>query len=237
MQIYHNMKRTLIALLLVAITYVSALAQVGVTIGYTSMDVPKWENVFQEEFGFENQLFVRGSRVGVNYWLRLEKVRLEFFPSIEYANSGTQIGFESSINQVNYEANFFGGFLHTRIYPFDFINDCDCPTFSKQNETFKKGFFIMLSSGMENMKTSITRRIDETEVTNEAAAWQPSFGAGIGFDIGVSDFLTLTPIASAKYTQELSGDHIVTDLVEGYDVSELFQFFIGVNIGLRFSKY
>ncbi|MEM0993900.1 MAG: hypothetical protein AAGI49_12755 [Bacteroidota bacterium] len=229
------MKKALFLWLFISICTL-ATAQIGITAGYTSMEAPDWEFEFQQEFGLNNQLFVSGSRVGINYWLRLKKVRVEFFPSIEYANYGTQIGNDVSTNQTNYDANLFGGFLHTRIYPFDFINDCNCPTFSKQNETFKKGFFLLLSPGVENVQTEVTRRLGSEIRAVARSEWKPALGGGVGFDIGVSDFLTLTPLVNARYTPNVDGDHIINDNVMDDDFSDLFQFFAGINIGLRFTR-
>ncbi|MEM9847090.1 MAG: hypothetical protein AAF847_04320 [Bacteroidota bacterium] len=213
-----------------------ATAQIGITAGYTSMEAPDWEFEFQQEFGLNNQLFVSGSRIGINYWLRLKKVRVEFFPSLEYANYGTQIGNDASANQADFDADLIGIFLHTRIYPFDFINDCNCPTFSKQNEAFKKGFFLMLSPGVEAMQIGVRRRVGN-EITGQLKAeGKPTFGGGVGFDIGVSDFLTLTPLVNARYTPNVDGDHIINDNVMDDDFSDLFQFFAGINIGLRFTR-
>ncbi|MEM9886603.1 MAG: hypothetical protein AAF849_11985 [Bacteroidota bacterium] len=230
------MKKTLFLWLFTSISTFS-IAQIGITAGYTSMEAEDWEFEFQQEFGLENQLFASGTRVGVNYWLRLKKVRIEFFPSIEYANYATQIGDALSVNQTDYDADLLGGFLHTRIYPFDFANDCNCPTFSKQNEAFKKGFFLMLSPGVEALKTTVTRRRGNEVTAFSNSELKASFGGGIGFDIGVSDFVTLTPIIHTRYTPNVDGDHLMTDKAIGDDFSDVFQFFGGINIGLRFNKY
>ncbi|MEL6945366.1 MAG: hypothetical protein AAFO82_22165, partial [Bacteroidota bacterium] len=229
------MKKTLLSLCF-GLFAVLSFAQIGITAGYTSLEAPEWEFEFQQEFGTENQLLANGNRVGINYWLRLKKVRLEFFPSIEYANYGSQIGNSSSVSQFNYSARFVGGFLHTRVYLFDFINDCNCPTFSKQNETFKKGFFVQLSPGYEFFQTEVKTRTEDNVLTRNNNDSKLSLGASIGLDIGVSDFMTLTPIVGASYLSEVDGDHLMNDKVLGDDFSNIYQFFAGINVGLRFER-
>jgi len=229
------MKKTLLSFCFGFFALLS-FAQIGVTAGYTSLEAPAWEFEFQQEFGSENQLLANGNRVGINYWLRLKKIRLEFFPSIEYANYGSQIGNEATANQTNYSAKFIGGFFHARIYPFDLINDCNCPTFSKQNETFKKGFFIQLSPGYEFFTTEIRTRTEDNLVERNNSDSKLSLGASIGLDIGVSDFITLTPMVGASYLSDVDGDHLMSDKVLGDDFSNVYQFFAGINVGLRFER-
>lgn len=229
------MKKTLFSLCF-GFFAVFSFAQIGVTAGYTSLEAPEWEFQFQQEFGTENQLLANGNRVGINYWLRLKKIRLEFFPSIEYANYASQVGSSSSENQFNYDARFIGGFFHTRAYLFDLINDCNCPTFSKQNETFKKGFFIQLSPGYEFFTTEMRARTEDITTETSVADSRLSLGASIGLDIGVSDFLTLTPMISASYLSDVDGDHLMSDEVIGDDFSNIYQFFAGINVGLRFER-
>lgn len=229
------MKKTLLSFCF-AFSVLYSFAQIGITAGYTSLEAPEWEFQFQQEFGTENQLLANGNRVGINYWLRLKKIRLEFFPSIEYANYGSQIGNSASTNEINYDARFIGGFFHTRVYLFDFINDCNCPTFSKQNETFKKGFFLQLSPGYEFFTTEIRTRTGDTRSENSSSDSRLSLGAAIGLDIGISDFLTLTPMVRASYLSDVDGDHLMSDEVIGDDFSNIYQFFAGINVGLRFER-
>jgi hypothetical protein len=72
--------------------------------------------------------------------------------------------------------------------------DCHCPTFSKQNDLVKKGLFIQIIGAFQNerSKTAIT------QYTN----WHQNLSAGIGagLDIGISDFITLTPLIQYLHT-------------------------------------
>ncbi|MEM8523645.1 MAG: hypothetical protein AAGG68_03325 [Bacteroidota bacterium] len=231
------MKKTLLSLCF-GFFSVFSFAQIGITAGYTSLEAPEWEFQFQQEFGTETQLLANGNRVGINYWLRLKKIRLEFFPSIEYANYRSQIGafVTATQDQTIYSARFIGGFFHTRAYLFDLVNDCNCPTFSKQNETFKKGFFVQLSPGYEFFNTDVRIRTEDVTTESSAADSRLSLGASIGLDIGISDFLTLTPMVGASYLSDVDGDHLMSNRAVGDDFSNIYQFFAGINVGLRFEK-
>ena len=95
----------------------------------------------------------------------------------------------------------------------------------------------MLLPGMESTQTKVSRKTGEEVNSATNSELKASIGGGIGFDIGVSDFITLTPMINARYTPQVDGDHLMTDKVIGDDFSDVFQFFGGINIGLRFKKY
>ena len=121
-----------------------------------------------------------GADVGVGYWFRLKNVRLEFVPEVGVSRLSTTEPKEGTT------ATWMPGVrFHTRLYPLDFRNDCDCPTFSKQQKTFQKGFFLELTPQADwvlaNNKSS----------TNSYGLL--SAGLGAGFDVGLSDHVTLTP--------------------------------------------
>lgn len=124
-----------------------------------------------------------GYLVGLNYWVRLKNTRIEFFPEVNYSvvNPTSSLGF-----QPDFQLRRWGLTLPASFYLFDFKGDCDCPTFSKQNDLFKKGFFLQLliSGQLERSQTDLAKNTQQ----NLGA------GGGIGLDIGISDFLTLTPI-------------------------------------------
>lgn len=114
--------------------------------------------------------------IEVGYWMRLKSKRLEFYPSLILG-----------INQVRGWKRVGAG-LDGQVYPFDYKNDCKCPSFSKKYNFFKKGLFLLAGSGiLGHLKAA------------ENAKMSPYFRAGLGQDIGLNNFLTLTPLFTVQF--------------------------------------
>ncbi len=158
--------------------------------------------------------------LGPSYWFRLKNKRVEFNPALlfDYSKSNYSNG---NSNDLTEHSLVFS--LPVLIYPFDFSNDCNCPTFNKSGELFKKGFhFIIYSSLPYSVK----------EVSNSGNASVDLFGSyqlglGAGLDIGINKKFTFSPsIVLSKTFQDTylfnkdenvliqkSGDRIRLDLM------------------------
>ena len=131
-----------------------------------------------------------GAELAVNYWFRLPKQRVEFLPTLYYAQTSD----DWSAPDDNFYLKEIGFQLKTNIYPFDFLGDCDCPTFGKQGPQLQKGFFLQLSGGY-----SVYRGNADVEVASGPIGGNGfTYGGGIGLDIGISNLVTITPIASVR---------------------------------------
>ena len=167
-------------------------SQVGIRAKYDANTFKETDKALSDCFETEN-IFASGFELGVDYWFRLEKRRIEFMPELYFANSKTDINtdvFESmSLNRIGFNFN-------VHLYPLDFEEDCNCPTFSKQGPGIQKGFFFHLSPGfgyeIYSMKTSVGD-------VNDGNVFTPKIGGGVGLDIGVNDFLTISPIYTYNY--------------------------------------
>ncbi len=228
------MKKLLFSACLLVSFASTSFAQIGITATYANANAKEWERTFQLEVEDDRQLFISGTRVGVNYWFRLKNVRIEFLPSFEYAVYGTWT--DNAPDRSEFDLSSWGGFVHTRFYLFDFANDCNCPTFSKQNQLFKKGFFVSLSPGVERFTSSRTVKENGVSTVIAASEWKASGGVGVGLDLGISDFLTVTPIAGISYAQDLNGSHLFNSAEPNVPSSDLMQYYAGINIGLRFNQ-
>lgn len=165
-------------------------AQYGLSVKYQSVSSQYWEDLFQKSEGDYDTKLIGGS---VFYWFRLKEKRVEFLPELGYYGSTGKSSKALSTDQKRITFQF-----STDIYLFDIINDCDCPTFSKQGTRFQRSFFIEISPGLDYQflslddATGLNREYDESELTFR-------FGLGVGFDFGISDLFTLTPIVSMNY--------------------------------------
>jgi hypothetical protein len=167
-------------------------AQMGVSAAHLWFNASDWREHVEMRVGANdpNLLFRTGYQVSVDYWIRLPDVRIEFFPELRYASlsASPQTTFD------NAKMNWQSLSLHatTNVYLLDFFGDCDCPTFSKQDPFFKKGFFLQVSPGAHYLMQSY-RSGPALGLELDQNDWAFSFGLGAGIDIGLSDWITLTP--------------------------------------------
>lgn len=145
------------------------------------------------------QLPGSGWSAGLNYWFRLRNLRIEFIPEVSYGQTQQILP-----DNNTFDAQWLAFTVHTQFYLLDLFSDCDCPTFSKQNDLFQRGFFLSLSPGLTyatfDTGSQLIGPLDRSQT-----GLVPHLGAGIGMDIGLNDFITLTPYAGARYLFSFDG--------------------------------
>lgn len=115
-----------------------------------------------------------------HYWTRLRDARIEFQPGIIYQY------YLSS----NFADHALGITIPTHFYILDMLNDCDCPTFSKNDYLVEKGFFIRLAP-------SFIRPFADKDLWSNPGIAEGEIG--IGLDVGLSDLVTITPLLEYKH--------------------------------------
>mgnify|MGYP001438261006 CR=1 FL=1 len=165
---------------------VSSKAQFGVAAGWAEEEWTTWNHQISQNAGNSEIFYLRGPAVEFNYWFRLKNYRVEFLPALRWHGSNDD-------GEGKATAQTAGLLFHTQIYLLDMKGDCDCPTWSKKGNLFKKGFFIQLSPGVEfgNWRYQATASDPAVDVKANSIAY--SVAGGIGLDIGISDLLTLSP--------------------------------------------
>lgn len=143
----------------------------------------------------EPQPFNAFNGLNLGFWFRLKSYRWEFLPELQYESM-----LKTSKPEYSYEVSTYSFRLHNRIYLFDFFNDCNCPTFSKQNTFFKRGFFLEFSPGLSLPKLQYT---DETGNIKRKMLPVLQLSIGTGLDIGLSDSFTLTPLLRYRYLHRI----------------------------------
>ena len=227
-----------------------AFAQVGISSGIQFFNATEWEKTFQETYNnSQMSIFDPAVYIGLDYWFRLKNRRIEFTPEVAYARyrvESTLIPHTTDSElRDDYEITYWSLFLNTNFYVFDFEGDCDCPTFSKDGDMFKKGLFLRVAPGLNYVSQVNDRRVfafgnesdsDPAETFNELAF---SIRAGVGLDIGVSDFITLTPIVQANYNLPLAWNKVgigePNETVQSIEDSVL-HLFAGLRLGFRFDE-
>ncbi len=219
------MKRVTLVLLL-AFFASQCFCQIGLSGGYKTFNPAGWNEGFFTELN-ENPYPMGGWQVGLDYWFRLKKRRIEFSPELSF--SKYQTNFEE--NKLSHKV--IGFHFNTDIYVFDLASDCNCPTFSKDGNFFSKGFFVEIAPGaiMSSNKFSQGDPRFESNRGEELA-----FGgyAGVGLDLGFSDLFTITPIFRFHYYPNINWDFELTPA--GLD-SDLNQVFLGLRMRLHFKEF
>lgn len=207
------------------LTFHFSFAQFGITGGYRINDATYWE-LGVIKGSYENAL-ADGYSIGVDYWFRLKSYRVEFLPEVNFST------FEKVAAPLSSKMNAYSFFANVNFYPFDFLGDCDCPTWSKQGKFFQKGFFVQVSPGVSYYQQEVLAA--ETFKSN-ATAW--SLGVGVGFDIGITDLVTFSPIIGGRYYLEAPWEGLAKRYndVNDTDISTESankQIFVGARLGFR----
>jgi hypothetical protein len=198
----HSILFPLLGILLISF-HVDSQAQIGFRASYQSMQSLSWEETVAEMQG-QNQarpLWDNGVHYELDYWFRLRNVRVEFFPALGFSRH-QMINNAFGLADEDFQLQVYRFAFHTQLYPFDFFGDCDCPTFSKQNPFFKKGFFLSVSPALSLLNPRLSDDLADSRI------WTPGITIGAGIDIGFSDFITLTPFAQYGYDLNASWEGI-----------------------------
>jgi hypothetical protein len=214
--------------------FVSALAtaQVGLNGRYVLNDAQSW-TVPQVDGREALDLLGTGYALGIDYWVRFQDVRIELLPELNFSR------YQNTIERldIDTEVKMYSLLLRTNIYFLDMSGDCFCPTFYQEGPTLQKGLHLQISPGLHYFDGSITG-------SNAAASsntFTYSIGAGLGFDLGISKYLTITPIAGIRYFPGIQWEAITEffpadgpQAVE--EKSSLLQYSAGIRIGLLFGE-
>ena len=203
----------------------SLAGQWGVRVGYNLNQTSSWDEFFSTIEGSNQSVFDNSISLEVDYWLRLPNQRIEFYPYISYHRASSNL----AISETSLSLRQIGAGLKTHIYLLDLIDDCDCPTFSKQGGLFKKGFFLLGGIGVD---------FSEKGVANEGFRdGNIDFRGtiGLGLDLGVNDLVTISPFIAFNRYFDVSWHELGNSFGQpGVDVSShLNQLQLGVRIGFR----
>lgn len=200
----------------------TASAQIGIKASYNFHSSPY--DAFTNNNDGDLPTVDNAPEIALNYWFRLPTKRVEFMPSVFYSTTNT--------SNTTSNLNLYGAEMKVNLYPFDFGGDCDCPTFGKQGPQLQKGFFVQLSGGYA--------RYDSGEIVENVVAANGQgaiFGAGVGLDFGLSNLITLTPMASFRHGPGLYEGIAFTDLNGqplAFGKNNMMTYQLGLQVSFRF---
>ncbi|MGB4960884.1 MAG: hypothetical protein WBO36_15490 [Saprospiraceae bacterium] len=184
---------SLLTLLLAIFVNEVADAQFGLRLKYNNNTHANWEKAINDRYASNSTLLKSGIEAGLDYWFRLKNRRIEFLPELAYSFASNESP-NASINKISYQAFHIN--FNTHIYALDLEGDCDCPTFSKQGPSIQKGLFFHFTPGLGYYQASISENETATPtlISNKASGLMVRLGIGLGLDLGINDFLTITPM-------------------------------------------
>lgn len=201
-------------------------AQFGARVKYNNMAFSDWETALNKFDNNSNQsLFNHGFELGLDYWFRLKKRRVEFMPEVSYASASTSYPSNLGLDRVNLSVFNFN--FHSQIYALDMEGDCDCPTFSKQGPSLNKGLFFHFTPGLGYYTTNTSLSEGNSRSFGEAQGIVFRAGLGVGLDLGVSDLITITPILSYYFHSNMTWEDMPAPgelLQNSADSPKLLQF-------------
>lgn len=211
----------------------SAFAQLGINGGARLNGETNWQYYTNQD-----DFLKTGFKVGLDYWFRLKKVRLEFTPELNF--SQFKGNYSSTLDEAfKFTNNIYGFHLNTNIYPLSFKDDCNCPTFKKDGQLIEKGFHFILSPGINYFDFQI--QTDAEKYTHNDLVF--SAGLGVGLDIGLTDFMTLTPLVMYHryFEANWEGLDLALDMEQNQPVnasttSSFNQFFFGARLIMRLDE-
>ncbi|MFT5384128.1 MAG: hypothetical protein ACI8VT_003263 [Saprospiraceae bacterium] len=224
------MKKLLLLCCVCLITYTS-YAQFGINAGLRVNGETAWQH-----FTNKDDFLKTGYKVGLDYWFRLKKVRVEFTPELNFSQFKAE--YTSPIDdKYTLKNNIYGFHLNTNIYPLSFKDDCNCPTFKKDGQVIEKGFHIILSPGVNYFDMSINKDDYKTKDVVFSA------GLGVGLDVGLAEYITITPLV--LYHRYFNADWEDLDKALNYldelpanasTTTSFNQFFFGVRLRIRLDE-
>ncbi|MBT8191027.1 MAG: hypothetical protein KJO29_11420 [Bacteroidia bacterium] len=226
-----------IVIILVIIFFSSdAYSQIGVSAKYLNSNTRGWNDFIENSS--EGETFMQnGMEFGLNYWFRLKNQRIEFLPEVIYSKRSQeeflpQLDINESARMTTIGIN-----TNVQIYPLDFYNDCNCPTFSKDGNVITKGFYWLISPGIAQVSKELMYLNSdisggEIETLESSSRIITHIGIGAGLDIGIADLFTISPFA----VYDLSFGHQWNELAEplaSTGTNELDTNISSLNFGLR----
>ena len=207
-------------------------AQVGLNGYYTSLSESDWESLLPDNTTWPLDE-ISGFEYGIDGYFRLKDLRIEFFPELRYG----QFSFKNKTTDEKVNIAKYGIYFQTRFYLFNMEGDCNCPTFSKKDPFFHKGFFVSVTPGysildLPTLKSTLNK-------PPKSGSFLLGFGAGL--DIGISDLITLTPSINYFYHFQHKWQNLAKmvqpephsdDVVE--NSSTVGAFSLGLRLGFRF---
>jgi len=215
----------LLILFLIVSSYYSLQGQWGVRAAYNLNNISSWDEYFSTIDNSSQSVFASSISFEVDYWTRLRNQRIEFYPYLSFHQATSDL----AVSGTGLRLQQIGGGVKTHIYLLDLIDDCDCPTFSKQGGIVKKGLFLLGGIGVDFARKAVAdEALRDGNIDVRGTI-------GIGLDIGLNDLVTISPFVAFNRYFDVSWHEVGDSFGQpGVDISSsINQLQLGVRIGFR----
>ncbi len=203
--------KKLVVLSFCLIGFVTLSAQFSVSAKYSLNSYPEWEEIINESPVSSEAFIADGIEYGLSYWFRLKNYRVEFLPELSFQNTqGQRLNGEGlEFAKQSFYLNF-----NTQIYTLDIEGDCNCPTWGKDGSFIEKGFFVGINPAIAYHKLEILDNENETG-SNENTMINFRLGVSTGLDIGITEWITISPYITLNYTPSLVWENLENQVNNG----------------------
>lgn len=231
------MKRLLLCFILGWHFFLSDVtAQTGVHVITGWQNYQSWKAIADEsEIEWRAQPPATYYGFALDYWFRLENLRIEFLPSLEYTRTYTDKSNHINTQLENWHWQRMSVHWNTNFYLLEMQDDCTCPSFSKQGNFIENAFFVSLGLGATYYSGAISGHYDGM---SELKQFAPVLSLGTGLDFGLSDFLTITPYYKWQYTPSVTWENLSNHMGSGntmalFNETSAKHHTIGIRVGMR----
>jgi len=163
-------------------------AQVGVSLSYRNINAPYWGLLLGEN----ETIFKNGHSFSVDYWLKLNNLRIDLLPELGFSKFSNEIEPIGIYPKRTFIAQFFNFQVNANIYPLDFFKQNSNKTNRNPTENVARSVFVQISPGASMVYLSYRAAFEEMLLPPRRTAY--FIGMGAGFDIHYKNYLTLTPM-------------------------------------------
>lgn len=212
-----------------------AQLQGGISGTYFTQSIPEWEAAVLGTRSNE-QLLKSGFGQAVDLKIAgFENYRIQF-----HLNAGTNKATTSLENrQFKLRKNDIG--LSGKIFILSLEADCDCPTFSREAGFLEKGLFVEVLAGASFIQSEMTETSTLISEGNEVVF---KAGLGLGVEIGITDYVTISPFVRYQHYFNAEWEGLQTDIAAfdqttvtaGSDSTPINQFSAGIRLGISLQR-
>ncbi len=218
-----------------------AAGQTGIHIATGGQQFPGWSILAGEsQHTIKPQFPATFYGLGVDYWFRLNNVRIEFFPGLHFSNTyrGKVNVAPEHFTEWNWQR--YSALWNTHFYLLDMQDDCSCPSFSKQGNFIEQAFFVSIGLGAQHFRGTVKHA--ESGNDGKWAQTAPFLALGAGLDFGLSDFITVTPYFQWHYTPSVEWPglnthiHDESSILDIYNETSARHQLFGIRVGFRWDE-
>ena len=215
----------------------SAFAQLqgGISGTYFTQNLPNWETTI---FGFRSNEQLLKSGFGQAVDLKIagfDNYRIQFHLNVGTNNATTSLEnrqFKLRKNDIS---------LSGKIFFLSLEADCDCPTFSREAGLLEKGLFAEFITGASFFQAEMG---EENTIISEDNGTAFKVGFGLGVEIGINDYVTISPFVRYQRYLNVEWEGLQEDLflfdpttvIDGTNTTPINQVSAGIRLGLSLQR-